>query len=205
MCAVPPTDVGSTMKLKTDGSSPAKSRRQRCFSPVLEIPQRVRLFPWYPSDGEKSDRVRRGILKKYKGQLQIGSLEGKAPPPPPKKEEPKVEASPTRSGPAAPVPAEKELKESLEPYGDLVPFGDPAWYQGVSDVMYRGKKEANFALRSITRPTITSRTRRCGMRSGSGSRRSVSRSSTIGRRTSLCRQRFTRRWGLLVTCLGMSI
>jgi len=38
-----------------------------------------------------------------------------------------------QAGPAAPVvAADHEPKESLEPFGDLVPFGDPAWYQGVS-------------------------------------------------------------------------
>lgn len=48
----------------------------------------------------------------------------------------------------APAPAEKEApkpqsapvvdvataksEEAQEPYGDLIPFADPAWYQGVS-------------------------------------------------------------------------
>jgi hypothetical protein len=76
----------------------------------------------------------RGILKKYKAQLQIGSLEGKAPPPAPvPAPEPKKEAAVAlKPGPAATAAAETELKESLEPFGDLIPFGDPAWYQGVS-------------------------------------------------------------------------
>jgi len=76
-------------------------------------------------------------LKKYKAQLQIGSLEGKAPPPPePKKEEPKKEEQvvPMQAGPVAPAPTSEvhEAKEALETFGDLIPFGDPAWYQGVS-------------------------------------------------------------------------
>ena len=25
----------------------------------------------------------------------------------------------------------EELKESMDPYGDLVPYADPSWYQGV--------------------------------------------------------------------------
>lgn len=72
-----------------------------------------------------------GVLKKYKSQLQIGSLDTKkkaaAPPtppatPPPKKETPKPETSTAVTKPTAP----------LDPFGDLVPFADPSWYQGVS-------------------------------------------------------------------------
>lgn len=77
-----------------------------------------------------------GILKKYKKQLLVGSLDSK-----PKAPEPKPEAN------AAPVPAapttktvktvEKEVAakeedaEALEPFGDQIPFADPAWYQSV--------------------------------------------------------------------------
>jgi hypothetical protein len=69
-------------------------------------------------------------LKKYKSQLQIGSLDTK-----------KVEAPPAPApAPAAPSPAKakaianaKPAKSEgpLEPYGDLIPFADPSWYQGV--------------------------------------------------------------------------
>jgi hypothetical protein len=82
-------------------------------------------------------------LKKYKGQLQIGSLEGKAPAPAPapapepKKEVVEAKAVALKPGPAAAVAAETELKESLEPFGDLIPFGDPAWYQGVRTMILR--------------------------------------------------------------------
>lgn len=83
-----------------------------------------------------------GVLKKYKGQLQIGSLNTKkvaAPPTPPatppaKKEAPKAESSTTVTKPTA----------ALDPYGDLVPFADPAWYQGVSvpmEVVRRSKAD----------------------------------------------------------------
>jgi hypothetical protein len=70
-----------------------------------------------------------GILKKYKGQLQIGSLDSKkatAPAPAPaKKEAPRPQA-------AAPVDvAAAKSDEPLEPYGELIPFADPSWYQGV--------------------------------------------------------------------------
>lgn len=39
------------------------------------------------------------------------------------------------AGPLAPAPtaaASHEAKEALESFGDLVPFADPGWYQGVS-------------------------------------------------------------------------
>lgn len=69
-----------------------------------------------------------GILKKYKGQLQIGSLDSKkaaSAPTPAKKEAPRPQA-------AAPVDvAAAKSDEPLEPYGELVPFADPSWYQGV--------------------------------------------------------------------------
>lgn len=35
------------------------------------------------------------------------------------------------SGAVAPVPADEAEIEPLEPFGDLVPFADPSWYQGV--------------------------------------------------------------------------
>lgn len=70
-----------------------------------------------------------GILKKYKGKLQIGSLNTKqaAEPAaaPAKSEAPKPQA-------AAPVDVKSaQSDEALEPFGDLIPFADPAWYQGV--------------------------------------------------------------------------
>lgn len=78
-----------------------------------------------------------GILKKYKGQLQIGSLDTKP------KAEPKLEAKPAsaptpvaapKSAPAKkPVtPKSKGEEEALEPFGAQIPFSDPSWYHGVS-------------------------------------------------------------------------
>jgi cytochrome b involved in lipid metabolism len=78
-----------------------------------------------------------GILKKYKSKLQVGSLDTKkaeAPPTPPatppaeKKEVVKPQAE---SGAVVPVPKEDVEVETLEPFGDLIPFADPSWYQGV--------------------------------------------------------------------------
>jgi hypothetical protein len=85
-----------------------------------------------------------GILKKYKPQLQIGSLDSK-----PKEEKkaakPKVEAQPKPQPIPTPAPkdgkpvstATEEEAEALEPYGAQIPFGDPNWYQGVSHALRR--------------------------------------------------------------------
>lgn len=71
-----------------------------------------------------------GILKKYKGQLQVGSLDTK-----------KVEAVPAAepmpvSVPkkATPIkkPAAGEDQDALEPFGEQIPYSDPSWYQSVS-------------------------------------------------------------------------
>lgn len=74
------------------------------------------------------------ILKKYQKQLQVGSLDSKAAPP-------TSSATPTASKeivkPSAehgvvvpqPGPAAEENAEALDPYGDLVPYADPSWYQ----------------------------------------------------------------------------
>lgn len=53
------------------------------------------------------------------------------PPPAEKKEAVKPQAE---SGTVALVPGKdaKEHIESLDPYGDQVPFADPSWYQSVS-------------------------------------------------------------------------
>jgi len=97
-----------------------------------------------------------GILKKYKAKLQVGSLDTKkqeaaAPPtPPPSPPVPKEEAvkPSAESGAVVPVPASgavaavEEESEPLDPYGDLIPFADPSWYQGV-----------RFPLRPAPSPT----------------------------------------------------
>jgi hypothetical protein len=73
-----------------------------------------------------------GILKKYKGQLQIGSLDTKKQPEPapaaaPKTAEPKPQPQAASGDFKPPATAEPQ-----DPYGDLIPFADPSWYQGVS-------------------------------------------------------------------------
>ncbi|KAG8533094.1 uncharacterized protein KY384_001877 [Bacidia gigantensis] len=80
-----------------------------------------------------------GILKKYKGQLHVGSLDSKptaaAPPTPPatppaEKAKDKVEPQ-AESGTIVPVPTKDatQASESLDPYGALIPYADPSWYQ----------------------------------------------------------------------------
>jgi hypothetical protein len=75
-----------------------------------------------------------GILKKYKGKLQVGSLDTKP------KSEPKAEPPAPAPKPAPPAvkavkkeePSSEESAEPLEPFGQQIPFADPNWYQGVS-------------------------------------------------------------------------
>ena len=91
------------------------------------------------------------ILKKFKPKLLVGSLDSKkveaAPPTPPATPPPqtqqkqqqekkaKVVVPQAESGTVAPAPgpaAHEETAEALDPYGSLIPFSDPNWYQGVS-------------------------------------------------------------------------
>ncbi|KAI9834652.1 MAG: hypothetical protein M1826_000054 [Phylliscum demangeonii] len=105
-----------------------------------------------------------GILKKYKAQLQVGSLDTKAPvasepvvpptppaTPPPTQEQEVVQ--PVAEGPAAPMPgpvAAQEV-EATEPYGDLIPYADPSWYQGYYSPYYN---ETHVALRAEVREWV---------------------------------------------------
>jgi hypothetical protein len=86
------------------------------------------------------------ILKKYKSQLQVGSLDSKkaaaAPPtppatPPPAEQEKRVVPS-AESGTVAPAPgpAAGEEAEALDPYGALIPYADPSWYQSVGWISF---------------------------------------------------------------------
>jgi hypothetical protein len=97
-----------------------------------------------------------GILKKYQKQLQVGSLDSKAqaapptppatPPPAAKKEKEVVKPEPV-PGTVAPQPGadakEVAVSEALDQFGDMVPGGDPNWYQSVSDADYRSRNPAN--------------------------------------------------------------
>ncbi|KAK2628785.1 hypothetical protein QTJ16_001888 [Diplocarpon rosae] len=97
-----------------------------------------------------------GILKKYKGKLQVGSLDTKKPAvveeKPEKKEEKKELVKPqAESGAVVPVPAVEEI-ETLDPFGELIPFADPSWYQGFHSPYFN---ETHAALRAEIREWVT--------------------------------------------------
>lgn len=77
-----------------------------------------------------------GVLKKYRPQLQIGSLDGVVAAE--TKEEPKKEAPPPEKKAEPPKTTalvkqkQEEPAEAMEPFGSQIPFADPNWYQGVS-------------------------------------------------------------------------
>lgn len=120
------------------------------------------------------------ILKKYQSRLQVGFLDTKPKAEPKAEPEPRPAAAP--AAPAAPAGASPgESGDALEPFGLQIPFADPAWYQGVGHSFMRPppsprRGERVLTSGSITRPTSTSRMLRCAPRSGSGSKRTLSRS-----------------------------
>ncbi|CAC9892196.1 unnamed protein product [Aureobasidium pullulans] len=81
-----------------------------------------------------------GILKKYQKQLQVGSLDSEegrrsptppTTPPPAAKKEKEIIKPEAESGTVAPEPGAdaKEMAEALDQFGDMIPGGDPNWYQ----------------------------------------------------------------------------
>ncbi|CAG9941226.1 unnamed protein product [Clonostachys rosea f. rosea IK726] len=94
-----------------------------------------------------------GILKKYKGKLQVGSLDTKP------KSEPKAEPPAPAPKPAPPAvkavkkeePSSEESAEPLEPFGQQIPFADPNWYQGYHSPYFN---ETHAALRAEVREWI---------------------------------------------------
>ncbi|KAF4637126.1 hypothetical protein G7Y89_g965 [Cudoniella acicularis] len=100
-----------------------------------------------------------GILKKYKAKLQVGSLNTKknaTPPTPPAKEAVKPKAE---SGAVVPVPSkaarevvDKTQTETLDPFGELIPFADPSWYQGFHSPYFN---ETHAALREEVREWVS--------------------------------------------------
>jgi alkylation response protein AidB-like acyl-CoA dehydrogenase/predicted heme/steroid binding protein len=97
------------------------------------------------------------ILKKYKKQLQVGSLDTKAAPPTPpatpppqKKEVVKPEAVPGAIAPQ-PTAAAAEEAEPFDSYGDLIPYADPSWYQTYHSPYYN---ETHVALREEVRAWV---------------------------------------------------
>ncbi|CAK7213954.1 hypothetical protein SCUCBS95973_001976 [Sporothrix curviconia] len=96
-----------------------------------------------------------GILKKYQPSLLIGSLDSKpkpkAAPAPAPKPKPAAAAAPKKASPDADKPAEKHEVEPLEPFGAIIPFADPAWYQSYRSPYFN---ETHAALRAEVREWI---------------------------------------------------
>lgn len=142
-----------------------------------------------------------GILKKYQSKLQVGSLDTKPKPAP--KPEPTAEPSPKTVAAAQREASNDEAGEPLEPFGDLIPFADPSWYQGVSFhqailrailIVAVANRSSSTHLLTSTRPMPLS-----AVRSASGLRTTSSPTSPSGMRPSAFPRRFTRRWAVVVT------
>ncbi|KAF2254938.1 acyl-CoA dehydrogenase-like protein [Trematosphaeria pertusa] len=98
------------------------------------------------------------ILKKYQKQLQVGSLNTKAAPPtppatpPPQKKEKEVVKPSAEPGVVAPQPsAAAEEAEAMDPFGDLIPYADPSWYQSYHSPYFN---ESHAALREEVRQWV---------------------------------------------------
>ncbi|MCJ1466863.1 hypothetical protein MMC07_005484 [Pseudocyphellaria aurata] len=106
-----------------------------------------------------------GILKKYKSQLQVGSLESKrqaaTPPTPPAsppraaQQQKEILKPSSESGTVAPMPGKdaEEHAEVLDAYGALIPYSDPSWYQSYHSPYFR---ETHAALRKEVREWVDS-------------------------------------------------
>ena len=118
------------------------------------------------------------ILKKFKGQLQVGSLDSKkqatpptppATPPPEDKKHKAVVKPQAESGTVAPMPGKhvKEVKESMDPFGDLVPYADPSWYQSVRSTLRSSSSRTDISV-SIIHHTSTRATKPSAQKSAHG-------------------------------------
>ncbi|KAK3191988.1 hypothetical protein K4F52_002031 [Lecanicillium sp. MT-2017a] len=91
-----------------------------------------------------------GILKKYKAKLQVGSLDTKPKPEP--KPEPAPEPSPkTVAATQKEVSNNQDESEPLEPFGQQIPFADPAWYQSYHSPYFN---ETHATLRAEVREWV---------------------------------------------------
>jgi hypothetical protein len=143
-----------------------------------------------------------GILKKYKAQLQVGSLDTK------KKEEPKPAAPPKKevvkpkaeSGTVVPMPGKevKEVSESMDPYGDLIPYADPSWYQSVCISFPQAFGRAKN-LDSITLPTSTKPTKPSEPKSAPGSTPKSSPTSQNGTKPKWYLPKSINKWASVAT------
>ncbi|KAI1001215.1 Acyl-CoA dehydrogenase [Podosphaera aphanis] len=93
-----------------------------------------------------------GILRKFKEKLFIGTLNTK---------KPTDLLVPKKDAVVAPAPQEKktethadllEEEEEPEPFGDMIPFADPMWYQGFYSPHYNA---THIALRNEVREWVT--------------------------------------------------
>ncbi|KAL1961062.1 hypothetical protein VTO42DRAFT_4950 [Malbranchea cinnamomea] len=91
-----------------------------------------------------------GVLKKYGPKLKVGSLDTKKAAAPAPAPAPASTPAKTAEKPAAPTPTPSPA-QALEPYGDLVPFADPAWYHGYYSPYYN---ETHAALRDEVRQWV---------------------------------------------------
>jgi alkylation response protein AidB-like acyl-CoA dehydrogenase len=99
----------------------------------------------------------KAVLKKYEKRLRIGSVQGKA-----KKEAPKAESTGQQA--KREEAAQKQVKQvkpqqqqqKAELYGELVPYGDPAAYQGWHSPYYNDShRKFRNALREWVDAEIT--------------------------------------------------
>ncbi|KAK0649373.1 acyl-CoA dehydrogenase/oxidase [Cercophora newfieldiana] len=92
-----------------------------------------------------------GILKKYQKQLQVGSLDSKPKPAaePMPVAVPQKQVSKPKAASATVAPAEQS--EALEPFGQQIPFADPAWYQSHHSPYFN---ETHAALRAEVREWV---------------------------------------------------
>lgn len=126
-------------------------RRQRydiCPSPRLTLTDATKQFWKYHNAA---------ILNKYKPKLKIGQIEAGAP----QKEEPKkaAPAAPVRKPPVTPdshtaAPLAAGPIQDPEQFGDMVPYGDPTWYQGWYSPYYNA---SHVALRLEVREWMKER------------------------------------------------
>ncbi|KAG0153165.1 hypothetical protein PDIDSM_5015 [Penicillium digitatum] len=90
-----------------------------------------------------------GVLKRYKAQLQIGSLDTKKAAPAPAPETADPEPKPAVSSSLTP----RATGEPQDPYGELIPFADPSWYQGYASPYFN---QSHAALRDEVRQWVES-------------------------------------------------
>ncbi|KAK6333065.1 hypothetical protein TWF718_010889 [Orbilia javanica] len=95
------------------------------------------------------------VLDKYKPKFCVGSLEGKAAPAPVKEAPKPVAAAPAPKPVVSAAPTTSSAEPAvtvLDTYGDLIPYGDPGWYQSYHSPYY---KASHAALRAEVREWIT--------------------------------------------------